>query len=134
MLNHPKMTAFDERLAALFREVDEALEERWGGILALHPARPPRGQTDNPLADGLFEVGPDFTAGYGSETGRGYLVTCRIRTLEKIAPDLQRMVMDEAAALIRERLPVFFPERTLTLVRDGPRYKITGDLSLGSMA
>jgi hypothetical protein len=46
--------------------------------------------------------------------------------------------MEEAAALIREKLPEFFPGRSLEVVRDRggqsgsrERFKIVGDFSLG---
>jgi hypothetical protein len=128
------MAAFTGTLDALFREVDQALEDRWGDRFSLHPNRPKRGETGNPEADGLFEVAPDFTIGIRSEQGRGYIVSLRVATLEKVPPDQIETFMDEAAALIREKLPRYFPHRDLRVVRDGKRYKIIGDFSLGSVA
>jgi hypothetical protein len=128
---HPKLLAFSETLEALFREVDAELEDRYGGLFPLHPNRPRRGETSNPEMDGLFEVAPDFTAGLGSKKGRGYLVSLRVATLERVPAADFEALMGRAAELVRERLPRFFPERRLELVRDGPRFKITGDLSLG---
>jgi hypothetical protein len=81
--------------------------------------------------DGLFEVGADFTAGLGSEYGRGYSVAFRTATLEKIPPEQFEFLMNEAAALIRRKLPGYFPGRELSVVRDGNRFKIIGDFSLG---
>ncbi|MDR0669061.1 MAG: hypothetical protein LBF95_03170 [Treponema sp.] len=128
---HPKLQAFTDALEELFHEVDTELENRYGSRFPLHPNRPRRGETSNPEMDGLFEVAPDFTAGLGSEKGRGYLVSLRVATLERVpAADFQA-IMDQAAELVRERLPRFFPNRRLELVRDGPRFKITGDFSLG---
>jgi hypothetical protein len=130
---HPKLLAFTETLEALFREVDAELEDRYGGLFPLHPNRPRRGETFNPEMDGLFEVAPDFTAGLGSEKGRGYLVSLRVATLERVSAADFEALMGCAAELVRERLLRFFPERRLELVRDGPRFKITGDLSLGDV-
>jgi hypothetical protein len=49
--------------------------------------------------------------------------------------------MEEAAALVREKLPEFFPGRKLEVVREeggrfgsaGGRFKIVGDFSLGEI-
>ncbi|MDR2617931.1 MAG: hypothetical protein LBC62_03575 [Treponema sp.] len=131
MYNHPKLTAFTDALDALFQEVDEILEDEWGGSFALHPNRPGRGTTGNPEMDGLFEIIPDFTPGIGSEKGRGYLISFRAATLEKVPPEQTEFLMAETAALIRSRLPVYFPGRSLEVVRDGRKFKIIGDFSLG---
>jgi hypothetical protein len=132
-MEHPKMAAFNAVMDALFHEVDETLEERWGKRYPVNPLRPRRGETCNPEMDGLFEVYPCFTVGTGSEKGRGYLVRLRVATLEKI-PEAEQSAFTEAAVeLIREKLPRFFPDRALDLVRDGPCYKIIGDFSLGKV-
>jgi hypothetical protein len=130
---HPKLAAFTGTLEELFHEVDEALENRWGSAFPLHPNRPGRGLTANPEMDGLFEIAPDFTPGFGSERGRGYLVSLRVATLEKVPPAEAEGFLEEAAALIRERLPRFFPNRRLELVREGRGFKIIGDFSLGDV-
>ncbi|MDR1445244.1 MAG: hypothetical protein LBI94_10240 [Treponema sp.] len=130
---HPKLQAFTGALEDLFREVDAELEDRYGGRFPLHPNRPRRGETCNPEMDGLFEVAPDFTAGFGSERGRGYLVSLRVATLERVPPAEFEALMVYTAELVRERLPRFFPGRSLELVRDGRRFKITGDFSLGEV-
>jgi hypothetical protein len=128
---HPKLRAFTDNLEELFRQVDGELEDRYGGRFSLHPNRPRRGETANPEMDGLFDTAPDFTAGLGSEKGRGYLVSLRVATLERVPPEEFETFMTQAAELVRERLPQFFPGRTLEVVRDGPRFKIIGDFSLG---
>ncbi|GHV51793.1 hypothetical protein AGMMS49579_07880 [Spirochaetia bacterium] len=132
-MDHPKLAAFTRTLEALFHEVDDVLEDRWGQSFSLHPNRPDRGATCNPEMDGLFEIAPDFTIGIGSEKGRGYIISLRVATLDKVPPDQFEAFMTEAALLIRERLPRFFPERDLEVVRDGNRFKITGDFSLGEV-
>jgi hypothetical protein len=131
MYQHPKLTEFTEKLDAMFKEIDDFLEDEWGEVYALHPNRPERGSTQNPEMDGLFEVGADFTPGIGSEQGRGYIVSFRAATLEKIPAEQFEFLMLEAAALITSRLPVYFPGRDLRVVRDGKRFKIVGDFSLG---
>jgi hypothetical protein len=132
-MEHPKMAAFDAAMDALFHEVDEEMEERWGGLYPVNPVRPRRGETANPEMDGLFEVFPQFTAGFGSQKGRGYLARVRVATLEKIPQAEQEAFVHEAVSRIREKLPRFFPGRHLELVRDGSQYKIIGDFSLGAV-
>jgi hypothetical protein len=115
----------------LFHETDRELEDRFGAFFALHPNRPRRGETGNPEMDGLFEIAPDFSPGFGSEKGRGYLVSLRVATLEKVPPEKFEALMSQAAELVREKLPRYFPGRDLEVVRDGKRFKIIGDFSLG---
>jgi hypothetical protein len=128
---HPKLVAFTGALEAMFHEADEELEKAWGDSFPRHPNRPGWGETFNPEMDGLFEIAPDFTAGFGSEKGRGYIVGFRIATLEQVSPEQFEFFMDLAANLLRQKLPRYFPDRKLELVRDGKRFKITGDFSLG---
>jgi hypothetical protein len=131
MYIHPKLVSFTEKLEALFHETDEELEDKFGDIFTLHPNRPRRGETSNPELDGLFEIAPDFSPGFGSEKGRGYIVSLRLATLERVPPEKFEALMTEAAALIREKLFRYFPGRSLEVVRDGKRFKIIGDFSLG---
>jgi hypothetical protein len=125
------MVAFTKTLEALFREVDAFLEDEWGVSFSLHPNRPRRGETGNPEMDGLYNIGPDFTVGLGSEQGRGYIISLKAATLDTVTPEQFELLMEEAAALIKQKLPVFFPDRDLRVVRDGKRFKIIGDFSLG---
>jgi hypothetical protein len=131
MYVHPKLAAFTAALEALFREADEFLEDEWGGSFPLHPNRPGRGTTANPEMDGLFEIAPDFTLGIGSEKGRGYRVSFRAATLERVPPGQAEFLMEQAAAFIKRKLPEYFPGRGLEVVRDGRGFKIIGDFSLG---
>jgi hypothetical protein len=129
---HPKLVQFTNELEALFQEVDEVLENHWGDSFPLHPNRPKRGVTSNPEMDGLFEIAPDFTVGLNSQKGRGYIVSLRVATLEKVPLDVYENFMTESAALITQRLPIYFPGRKLEVVRDGKVFKIIGDFSLGN--
>jgi hypothetical protein len=131
MYTHPKLVAFNEVLESLFHEVDEILEDEWGVAFTRHPNRPERGATANPEMDGLFEIAPDFSPGIGSEKGRGYIISVKTATLEKVTAEQFEYLMEEAAGLIRMRLPRYFPGRRLEVVRDGKRFKIIGDFSLG---
>jgi len=128
---HPKMEEFDNRLKKLFDEVDDFIEDRYGGYYSLRPMRPARGETANPEADGLFNIGANFTPGFGSELGRGYLIDVSMSTLEKVDDDVRREIYETAANKVKELLPIHFPERELTVRRDRNHFKIQGDFSLG---
>jgi hypothetical protein len=130
---NPKMTEFSARLDALFHELDHFLEEEWGDVFALHPNRPRRGETCSPEMDGLFRATPDFTAGFGSQKGRGYIINLKASTLEQIPPEKREYLMMISAGFIARKLPQYFPGRDLQVVRDGPAFKIVGDFSLGTV-
>ena len=132
-LYHPKLTQFEERLKKLFDEVDHYIEDRYGHLYPLHPARPARGETSNPEADGLFNLGASFTPGFGSALGRGYLVDVTMATLEEVSAEVREEIYREVAAKLQELLPRHFPERHLEVKRDGNHFKILGDFSLGTL-
>jgi len=127
------MAEFDDRLKRLFDEVDHYIEDRYGDRYALHPVRPLRGETANPEMDGLFNIGANFTPGFGSELGRGYLIDVAMSTLEKVAEDARREIYEAAAEKVQELLPLHFPERELSVRRDKNHFKIQGDFSLGEI-
>jgi hypothetical protein len=128
---HPKTIEFNDCLKKMFDEVDAYIEDAYGERYSLHPARPQRGRTANPQADGLFNIGADFTPGYGSRLGRGYLIDVTMATLEKIDEDVRREIYHKAVDKVRQLLPVYFPGRRLSVRRDGRHFKIQGDFSLG---
>ena len=128
---HPKMLEFDERMKKMFDEVDCYIEDLYGDNYPLHPVRLPRGQTTNPEADGLFNIGAVFTPGFGSQLGRGYIIDVSMVTLEKVDEEVRNEIYEATAKKIREILPVHFPERDLTVERDKDHFKILGDLNLG---
>jgi hypothetical protein len=130
---HPKTVEFDNQMKKLFDEVDNYIENIYGSLYSLHPARPPKGRTSNPEADGLFNIGASFTPGFGSDRGRGYVVDMSISTLEKVDEKARNEIYEAAAVKIRELLPVYFPGRGLTVQRDRNNYKIRGDFSLGEI-
>ena len=127
------MEEFDNRMKKLFDEVDDFIEDRYGGSYSLHPMRPARGETANPEADGLFNIGVNFTPGYGSELGRGYLIDVSMSTPDKVDENVRREIYETAANKVRELLPIHFPERKLTVRRDKNHFKIQGDFSLGEI-
>jgi len=131
LMPHPKMIEFDDRMKKLFDEVDTFIEDLYGNMYTLHPARPARGETANPEADGLFNIAAVFTPGYGSDLGRGYLIDVYMATLEKVNEDIRQKIYETAADKVTELLPVHFPERKLAVLRDRNHFKIQGDFSLG---
>lgn len=129
-LRHPRVIAWEAKLKRIFDQIDQTLEDRYGRRYPLHPARPPRGSTSNPEADGLFNIGASFTPGFGSKSGRGYVVDVRMMTLAGVPRDVQEKMEDEVAELLRSMLPEHFPGRDLRVARDGHVFKITGDLRI----
>ena len=127
------MEEFDNRMKKLFDEVDDFIEDQYGNCYSLNPLRPARGETTNPEADGLFNIGANFTPGYGSELGRGYLIDVSVSTLDKVDDDMRSKIYQAAADKVKELLPLHFPERELTVKRDKNHFKIQGDFSLGKI-
>jgi hypothetical protein len=128
---HPKMVQFKTRLDSMFDEVDRYIEDKYGDLYPLHPNRPAQGETANPQADGLFNIGADFTPGFGSRYGRGYIVDIAMVTLSGVDDEARRVITDEVVGKLRELLPRYFPERILEIYAEGDHFKICGDFSLG---
>ena len=133
-----KLERWEARLKQIFDEIDAELEAevaagRYGRKPSLHPSRPPAGATSNREDDGLFDLGAAFTVGIGSTHGPGYVLQARIATLERSPPPVQMKFEAEVARRLKEKLPRAFPGVSLHVDRDGPVYKIHGDLSLGSL-
>jgi len=132
-ISHPKVIKFDQTLKRVFDEIDDYLEDYYGDLYALHPARLPRGEASNKSHDGLFNVGASYTAGFGSVYGKGYAIEIRFVTLEKIDPLHIKEVEEKVKELLEEKLAEYFPERKLYVNKDGLCLKIYGDFSLGSL-
>ena len=130
---HPKLIEFDDRLKNLFDEVDHYIEDLYGDRYLLHPMRPGRGETADPQMDGLFNIGADFTPGYGSQLGRGYLIDVTMSTLQDVDEDVRREIYEAVVEKVKELLPLRFPERELVVLQDGNHFKIQGDFSLGDL-
>jgi hypothetical protein len=125
-----KVEEWESRLKRVFDRVDDYLEENYGRKYPLHPARPARGTTASKAHDGLFNVGASFSPGYGSKRGPGYVVEVRMVTLTRVPQYIRDRIEEHAAERLREELPKEFPDRELRVERDGPVYKIYGDLRL----
>lgn len=130
---HPRMNEFDDRMKKMFDEIDHYIEDLYGDKYPLHPMRPARGETSNPEADGLFNIGVNFTPGFGSELGRGYIIDVAMSTLDRVCEEVRQEIYQATVEKVRELLPIHFPERELTVRRDRNHYKIQGDFSLGKI-
>ncbi len=131
-MRHPLAEKWEARLEAVLQDVDHELEERFGTLYDLHPARPEHGEAANRRYDGLFRITANFTAGFGSESGPGYVLEIGLSTLERVSDKDRQAIEAAAVGLIRDRLPGAFPGRDLRLIREGTVWKLVGDLSLQS--
>ena len=129
-----KLERWEHQLKQIFDEIDSELEAEGAcKIFKRHPNRPPAFATSNREDDGLFDLGAAFTVGIGSQHGPGYVVQARIATLDSVPAELQEKFEAEVIRRLKEKLPAAFPGVKLFVDRDGPVYKIHGDLSLGSL-
>ena len=128
-----KLERWEARLKQVFDEINDEFEAEYGQRARRHPNRPPHGATSNREDDGLFDLGAAFTVGIGSAHGPGYVVQARIATLDAVPPAVQAKLEAEVARRLQEKLPAAFPGVVLHVDRDGPVYKIHGDLSLGTL-
>ncbi len=123
---------WEHQIKKMFDDVDDWLENKYGGLFNLHPNRSKRGITANKEMDGLFNVGADFSAGYGSQLGRGYIVRIHMSTLDHIPETVKNDIEKDTEELVRLKLSEYFPNRALKLERDRHLLKITGDFRIGS--
>lgn len=133
MVKHPKSKAWDDNMAAMFDRIDDYLEDKYGSLYPLHPNRMKRGATSNRTMDGLFNVGASYSAGFGTELGKGYVIEIHMSTLAGVDPEVKKKIDEEVEILVERYLPEYFPGRDLDCEKDGNVLKIFGDLSLGSL-
>jgi hypothetical protein len=127
-MQHQRVEEWEEKLNALLKQIDHELEERFGSRLRPHPARPRRGSTANPQLDGLIRVTASFSAGFGTELGRGYVVRAETVSLDPLPAEMRDAIETLAVERIRRGLKEAFPNRDLAIRRDGATWKIVGDL------
>ena len=129
-----KLERWEHRLKKIFDEIDTEFEaEGLYRKFRRHPNRPPAFATSNREDDGLFDLGAAFTVGLGSARGPGYVVQARIATLDQVPPETQEHFEADVVRRLKQKLPAAFPGVALHVDRDGPVYKIHGDLSLGAL-
>jgi len=132
MIKHPNLRAWEDKLKSILDDLDEVLEDKYGHKYRLHPARPGRGKTSSKSHDGLFDISANFSMGIGSEHGKGYVIDIRMVTLENIPDEIEDKIENLAVQHIRKKLKTIFPEKQITVNRDGHVIKLHGDLSLGN--
>ena len=133
-MSKTKLERWEHRLKQIFDEIDTEFEQEgaWRKFRR-HPNRPPAFATSNREDDGLFDLGAAFTVGIGSAHGPGYVVQARIATLDDVPAETQENFEAEVTRRLKQKLPKAFPDVRLYVDRDGPVYKIHGDLSLGTL-
>jgi hypothetical protein len=132
-MRHPKVVAWEKKLKDILDKIDIYLEDTYGRKYTLHPSRSQRGMTSNKSHDGLFSIGASFTAGYGSDYGRGYVVDVDMVTLDSVPDSVEQQIEEDVIKMLQRELPEAFPGKNLRIHKDGNRIKIHGDLSLGSL-
>jgi len=130
---HPKQQELEDTLRRMCDDLDKFLEDAYGDRYPLHPNRLARGKAASVAYDGLFSTGTQFTMGYGSGAGRGYIIDIDIVTLSRVDKKDFETIEASAVAYLKSLLPLYFPDRKLQIVKDGNLYKIIGDFSLGTV-
>lgn len=130
-MKHPSLVQWERKLQHALDELDDYLENQYGDLFKLHPARPARGKTIRKSRDGLFDITANFSLGIGSERGRGYIVKVRLSTLDQISEDIRTQIEETALAKLKEFIPKYFPTKKLWVEKDKHVIKVYGDLSLG---
>lgn len=130
MSSHPLAREFDKKLTDLAIKTDNFLEDNFGSLYQIHPRRGKRGTTASGLYDGLFATFFKFSTGYGTKSGRGYIISIEIRTLEKVKIEDKNLIEKEAINFIKTNLNNIFPNRKLDILFEKNVYKLVGDFSL----
>ena len=122
--------SWEKTLKIVFDEIDHELEAEYGDLWPLHPSRPKYGTTTNPEADGLFNVGAAFSAGFGSKYGPGYTVEIRLSTLKNVPAEIRKQIRAQVFQCLEKKLPIAFPGKMLQVSEENGLIRIHGDLSL----
>lgn len=131
-MRHQKLLEFNHRIKTMFDEIDDVLEKKYGQKYSLHPNRPKCGTTSSREMDCLFNIGADFTSGYGSRFGRGYVIHTRLSTMDHIPESVKKNINEDIENLVQKKLEMAFPDRILRLEHDGSQLKIIGNFRLGA--
>lgn len=129
-MNNPKIKEWEHTLKKIFDIIDDHLEDKYGFLYPLHPARPQRGHTSNKSSDGLFNIGAAFSAGFGSSHGRGWVVDVTMVTLSKVPENIKLQIYSNVIDELKRLLLEYYPERNIQVEKDGNVFKIFGDLGL----
>jgi len=133
MLRHENLDIWEHKLKCIFDKIDDFLEEKYGKLYELHPRRAKVGETSNKEHDGLFNVGASYSLGLGSKYGAGYVIEVHFATMEHVPDELRSEIALNVVEQLETELPQVFPDRELSVERDGNIYKIIGDFNLGEI-
>ena len=125
-----ELEIWEVKLRKIFKEINDVLEEKYGGLFPLNPVRARHGTTSDPESDGLFDVGATYSTGIGSMYGEGYVIEIRWATLKPVPEEMGKEAEAIAENILNKRLLTEFPGKNLKVVHDGDVMKIVGDLSL----
>ncbi|MCK5197725.1 MAG: hypothetical protein KAR21_05205 [Spirochaetales bacterium] len=129
-MNNPNMEEWEQTLKKIFDTIDDHLEDKYGYLYPLHPARPQRGRTSNKSSDGLFNIGAAFSAGYGSSYGRGWVVDVTMVTLSRVPGKIKQQIYLNVTEELKRLLLEYYPDRDIKVKLDGNVFKIFGELGL----
>ena len=129
-MNNPNMEEWEQTLKKIFDTIDDHLEDKYGYLYPLHPARPQRGRTSNKSSDGLFNIGAAFSAGYGSSYGRGWVVDVTMVTLSRVPGKIKQQIYLNVTEELKRLLLEYYPDRDIKVKKDGNVFKIFGELGL----
>ena len=115
-MQHPNLIQLEKVLKSIMDDLDDYLEDHYGHMYHLHPARPKRGMTSNKAHDGLFDISANFSLGIGSKLGKGYVVDIHISTLEKIPVEIENKILTVTITHLKKKLPEYFPDKKLFLL------------------
>lgn len=124
------MVEWESTLKNIFDIIDDHLEDKYGYLYPLHPARAKRGRTSNKSSDGLFNIGAAFSAGFGSDYGRGWVLDVTMVTLSRVPEKIKKNIYLEVTEELKRLLKEYYPERGIKVAKDGCIFKIFGDLGL----
>ncbi len=129
--NHPKTEAWDRAVQAAIVATDHEMERLYGAGVQLRRNRPQSGSTANPQMDGLFNINLVFTNGANSLLGRGYSLDIEVGSNEDPSPEMTERYTESCRKILEAELQKSLPGRNLHFERDGDRWKLQGDFSLG---
>ncbi|MBN2450089.1 MAG: hypothetical protein JXR77_06850 [Lentisphaeria bacterium] len=129
-MTRTRLETWEKRLNEALHRVDAELEEAFAERLSRAPHRQPAGTAANPKYDGLFSLDAKFSLGIVAQAGPGYVVDVRTSAREALSENQREAVLVHAAEALRRELGEAFPDRDISVSRDGSVLRIQGNLGL----